>query len=58
MEEPMSADNEICRMDAATVAAKVRDKQLSAADRSFDKIRPIGKALRSITPTVVDLLRS
>ena len=28
----MSADNEICRMDAATVAAKVRDKQLSAAE--------------------------
>jgi aspartyl-tRNA(Asn)/glutamyl-tRNA(Gln) amidotransferase subunit A len=28
----MSADNEICRMDAGTVAAKVKDKTLSAVE--------------------------
>ena len=28
----MSADNEICRMDAGTVAVRVKDKTLSAIE--------------------------
>ena len=54
----MSADNEICRMDAATVAAKVRDKKLSAAEvteavlRRMEKLEPHIHAFCTPTPDV------
>ena len=53
----MSADNEICRMDAATVAAKVREKRLSAAEvteavlRRMEKLEPHIHAFCTPTPT-------
>ena len=43
----MSTDNEICRMDAVTVAARVKDKTLSAIEvteavlRRMDKLEPV-----------------
>ena len=54
----MSADNEICRMDAATVAAKVRNKELSATEvteavlRRMEKLEPHIHAFCTPTPDV------
>ena len=54
----MSADNEICRMDAVTVAARVKDKTLSAVEvaeavlRRMDKLEPHIHAFCTPTPDV------
>ena len=52
----MSADNEICRMDAGTVAAKVKDKTLSAVEvteavlRRMETLEPYIHAFCTPTP--------
>ena len=54
----MSADNEICRMDAGTVAAKVKDKKLSAVEvteavlRRMETLEPHIHAFCTPTPDV------
>src|SRR5450755_4548749 len=54
----MSADNEICRMDAGTVAAKVKDKTLSAVEvteavlRRMETLEPYIHAFCTPTPEV------
>ncbi len=56
--KPMSADNEICRMDAGTVAAKVKDKTLSAVEvteavlRRMETLEPYIHAFCTPTPDV------
>ena len=54
----MSVDNEICRMDAGTVAAKVKDKTLSAVEvteavlRRMETLEPYIHAFCTPTPDV------
>jgi len=54
----MSADNEICRMDAGSVAAKVKDKTLSATEvaeavlRRMEVLEPYIHAFCTPTPDV------
>ena len=54
----MSTDNEICRMDAVTVAAKVKGKELSAVEvteavlRRMDALEPHIHAFCTPTPAV------
>src|ERR1700733_13769115 len=58
MEERLSTDNEICRMDALTVAARVRTKELSAIEvteavlRRMEVLEPHIHAFCTPTPEV------